>query len=101
MNFKRKGLLRLLKHCQTHAIKAVIIEFKDRLARFGVDLIQAIPASFGTDLVIVNRVESDYKQELIDDMIAIIVHFSSRLYDKRRGRKKTTQIRQILKDTAN
>jgi predicted site-specific integrase-resolvase len=29
MDFKRKGLLQLLKHCQTHAIKAVIIEFKD------------------------------------------------------------------------
>jgi predicted site-specific integrase-resolvase len=101
MNFKRKGLLDLLRHCQTHAIKAVIIEYKDRLARFGVELIQAMLASFGTDLVIVTRVESDYKQEIIDDMIAIIVHFSSRLYGKRRGRKKTTQIKQILKDTAN
>lgn len=49
-------------------------------------------ASFGTELVIVNRVESDYKQEIIDDMIAIIVHFSSRLYGKRRGRKKTTKL---------
>ena len=101
MNFKRKGLLRVLNYCQTHAIKTVIIEFKDRLARFGVELIQAMLASFGTELVIVNRVESDYKQEIIDDMIAIIVHFSSRLYGKRRGRKKTTQIKQILKDTAN
>ena len=101
MNFKRKGLLKVLNYCQTHAIKAVIIEFKDRLARFGVELIQAILTSFGTELVIVNRVESDYKQEVIDDMIAIIVHFSSRLYGKRRGRKETTQIKQILKDTVN
>ena len=100
MNFKRRGLLKVLSHCQTHAIKAVIIEFKDRLARFGVELIQAMLASFGTELVIVNRVESDYKQEIIDDMIVIIVHFSSRLYGKRRGKKKTTQIKQILKDTA-
>jgi putative resolvase len=101
MNFKRKGLLKVLNYCQTYAIKAVIIEFKDRLARFGVELIQAMLTSFGTELVIVNRVESDYKQEIIDDMIAIIVHFSSRLYGKRRGRKKTTQIKQILKDTVN
>ena len=101
MNFKRKGLLKVLKHCQTHAIKAVIIEFKDRLARFGVELIQAMLASFGTELVIVNCVESNYNQEIIDDMIAIIVHFSSRLYGKRRGRKKTTQIKQILKGAAN
>ena len=84
-----------------HPIKTVIIEFKDRLARFGVDLIQAMLAAFGTELIIVNRVESDYKQELSDDMIAIIGHFSSRLYGKRCGRKKTTQIKQILKDTAS
>jgi putative resolvase len=47
MNFKRKGLLKALYYCQTHAIKAVIIEFKDRLARFGVELIQAILAHLG------------------------------------------------------
>ena len=45
---------------------------------------------------IVNRVESDYKQEIIEDMIVIIVYFSSRLYGKRLGKKKTTQIKQIL-----
>ena len=101
MNFKRKVLLKVLKHCQTHPIKTVSIEFKDRLARFGVELIPAMLTSFVTELVIINRVVSDYKQEIIDDMIAIIVHFSSRLYGKRRGRKKTTQIKQILKDTAN
>ena len=56
MNFKRKGLLRLLQHCQTHAIKAVIIEFKDRLARFGVELIRTMLHSFGTELVVVNRI---------------------------------------------
>lgn len=97
MNFKRRGLLRLLKYCQTHALKAVIIEFKDRLVRFGVELIQEMPASFGLNLnpiqiVIVNHVELDYNQEILDDMIAIIVHFSSRLYGKRCGRKKMTQI---------
>jgi putative resolvase len=101
MNFKRKGLLRLLQHCQTHAIKAVIIEFKDRLARFGVELIRAMLHSFGTELVVVNQIESDYNQEIIEDMIAIIVHFSSRLYGKRRGKKKSTQIKQILQHPEN
>jgi len=61
-----------------HPINAVIIEFKDRLARFGVELIRKMLHAFGTELVIVNRAESDYKPEIIDDTIAIIVHFSSR-----------------------
>ena len=72
---------------------------QDRLVRFGVDLIREMLHSFGTELVIVNQVKSDYKQEIIDDMIAIIVHFSSHLYGKHRGKKKTTQIKQILKNT--
>jgi predicted site-specific integrase-resolvase len=101
MNFKRKGLLCLLEHCQMHATKAFIIEFQDRLARFGVELICAMLHSFGTELVVVNQVESDSKQEIIDDMIAIIVYFSSRLYGKRRGKKKSTQIKQILKHPEN
>jgi len=86
----------LLKQCQTHAINAVIIELKDRLARFGVELIRDMLHSFGTELVLVNRVESDYKPEISEDMMAIIVHFSSRWYGKRRGRKKNSQIKQIL-----
>ncbi|MFX1296050.1 MAG: recombinase family protein [Promethearchaeota archaeon] len=59
--FKRRGLLKVLKHCQTHAIKAVNREFRDRLARFRVELIQEMLTSFGTELVNRNRVESDYK----------------------------------------
>ena len=86
----------MLKQCQTHAIKAVLIAFKDRLVRFGVELIRELLHSFGTELVLVNRVESDYKPEIFEDMIAIIVHFSSRLYGKRRGRKESSQIKHIV-----
>jgi len=96
MNFKRKGLLNLLFYCQTHPIKTVIIEYKDRLARFGVDLLADILRSYGTELLIINKMESDYNQEIIDDMIAVIIHFSSRLYGKRKGMNKAKQIKQQL-----
>ena len=96
MNFKRRGLLKLLEYCQKHCINTVIIEYKDRLARFGVDLLKEFLSSHGTELLIVNATESDYKQEIIDDMIAIIVHFSSRLYGKRKGRNKANKIKKEL-----
>lgn len=100
MSFKRRGLLKLLNHCQQHHVNAVIIEYKDRLARFGVDLLQEFLSSFGTELLIVNAVDSDYKQEIIDDMIAIIIHFSSRLYGKRKGRNKANKIKkELLKES--
>jgi len=92
MNFKRRGLLKMLKVCQTEKIDFIIVEYKDRLARFGVDLIKEILSYFGTELIIVNNTNSGYQQEIIEDMIAIIVHFSSRLYGKRRGRKKSKKM---------
>ncbi|MBY9006420.1 MAG: IS607 family transposase [Candidatus Lokiarchaeota archaeon] len=100
MNFKRRGLLKLLKYCQKQRISTVIIEYKDRLARFGVDLLREFLSSFGTELLIVNATNSNYKQEIIDDMIAIIIHFSSRLYGKRKGRNKANKIKkELLKET--
>ncbi len=100
MNFKRRGLLKLLDYCQKHHINTVIIEYKDKLARFGVDLFKEFLSSFGTELIILNATDSDYKQEIIDDMIAIIIHFSSRLYGKRKGKNKANKIKkELLKET--
>ncbi len=96
MNFKRKDLLNLPDYCQSNRVSTVIIEYKDRLARFGVNLLKEILGSFGTELLIVNTVDSDCKQEIIDDMIAIIIHFSSRFYGKRKGRNKANKIKQEL-----
>ena len=101
MNFKRKRLLKLLQYCQTHPIKAMIIEYKDRVARFGVDLLADILSSYGTKLLVVNQMESDYNQEIIDDMIAVIIHFSSRLYGKRKGIKEAKKIKQHLLEEQN
>ena len=96
INFKRRGLLKLLEYCQQHHVNTVIIEYKDRLARFGVDLLREFLSSYNTELLIVNTADSDYKQEIIDDMIAIIIHFSSRLYGKRKGRNKANKIKKEL-----
>ena len=81
---------------QQHRVNTVIIEYKDRLARFGVDLLKEFLSSYDTELLIVNTTDSDYKQEIIDNMIAIITHFSSRLYRKRKGRNKANKIKKEL-----
>ena len=96
MTFKRRGLLKLLVSCQRHRVNTVIIECKDRLARFGVDLLKEFLNSNGTELLIVNGADSNYTQEIINDMIAIIIHFSSRLYGKRKGRNKANKIKKGL-----
>ena len=79
MNFKRRGLLNLLDYFQQHRVNTVIIEEKDMLARLGEDLLKEFLSSYGTELLIVNTADSDYSREIIDDMIAIIINFSSRL----------------------
>jgi predicted site-specific integrase-resolvase len=79
----------------------VIIEYKDRIARFGVDLLADILRSYGTALLVVNKMESAYNQESIDDMSAVIIHFSSRLYGKRKGIKKAKKGNQQLLEAPN
>ena len=61
MNFKRQGLLKPLDYCQQHCINTVIIEYRDRLARFGVELLKEFLSFFGTELLIANAIDSDYK----------------------------------------
>jgi len=85
MNFKRKILLNLLQYCQTHPIKTEIIEYEECIARFRVNLLADILRSYGTELLVMNKRESDYRQYFIDDMIDSIIHFSSHLYGKRKG----------------
>lgn len=84
INYKRKGLKRLLEQCKSGNIKEVVVAHKDRLARFGVEFIDAVFGLFGVTLIVLNDSTSSPNQELTEDLMAIIHVFSCRLNGKRR-----------------
>ena len=87
LNYKRSGLSRLLVDVQEGTIKEVVVAHKDRLARFGTELIEWILMRAGATLIIQDHKTLSPDQELTEDLLAIVHVFSCRLNGKRRYSK--------------
>jgi putative resolvase len=86
MSFDRKDFNEMLNSIIKGKVECVIIENKDRLARFGFDLLEQLFKLYGTKIIIANDEISNktYEQELTDDLISIIHDFSMKSYSNRR-----------------
>jgi len=76
-------------------IDVIVIEYKDRLARFGYKYLEQYYRSCGVEIDIMEiDEEKSPQEELVEDMIAIVTSFSARIYGKRGGRvaKKLTEL---------
>ncbi len=88
LNFKKKGLKRLINLIITSSIDKIFITHKDRLLRFGSDLIINIAKEFGTEVIILNDKKQAFEEELAGDVLQIITVFSARLYGSRSHKNK-------------
>ena len=82
-------------------IEEVVVTHKDRLCRFGFDLIEGIIKEHSNGkIVVLNQEKTSLEKELIDDLISIITVFSSRLYGLRSNSIKN-KIRTQIKNSQN
>ena len=89
LNEKRKGFLRLLDRVLHNEVDKVVILYEDRLTRFGFDTLRKVFEAHGTSIEVLNQVEmKSPQQELVDDLITIISHFSGKMYGLRSHRHK-------------
>lgn len=87
LNYKKRGLLKLIDLLQRNEVERLIITDKDRLLRFGSELIFALCENNGTEVIILNRpVQLEPEQELVEDVLAVITVMSARLYGRRSKR---------------
>ena len=99
MNYKKKGLVRLVELICNQQVERIVLSHKDRLLRFGSELIFMICEKFGTEVVIINKSEeSSFESDLAADVLEIITVFSARLYGSRSHKNK--KIVAKLKDVA-
>ena len=96
LNDNRKKLAKVLTD---NNYNILIVEHKDRLARFGTNYMKLLLEAQGKKLEIVNEAENR-KDELMSDLIAIITSFCARLYGMRRSKRKTEKIIQELQSDA-
>lgn len=96
LNFKRKGLRSILERVLRGEKLRVIVTYKDRLARFGFDLIEFLVANTGGEIVVLNKIESSPQYELVADLTAIVTVFSARLHGTRSHKNKKGLIKALI-----
>ncbi len=103
LNPKRRGLAKLIKAAQDGAIAAVIIEYPDRLARFGYEYLERLFGVLGVGLVVMDAQGADTgdsERELVNDLLAIVSSSAARLYGARGGRKVRQQVSSVLAEAS-
>jgi predicted site-specific integrase-resolvase len=72
-------------------IDIIVVEHKDRLARFGMNYIIKLLNANNRKIEIINETDID-QYDLMEDFVSIITSFTARLYGKRRSKRKTEKI---------
>ena len=98
MNDRKKGLQSLLEKILRKQMRRLVLTHKDRLLRFGAELVFALCELQQIEVVIINKGEQpSFEEELAKDVLEIITVFSARLYGARS--KKNREIIETLKTT--
>jgi len=84
LNFKKKGLNKLLRLICHRQVKRLVLTHKDRLLRFGSQLLFKVCEYFGTEVVILEKqLAKSFEQELTADVIELMTVFTAKIHGKR------------------
>lgn len=89
INYKNKGLQELISLIDSNQVAKVVILYKDRLVRFGFELIQLLCELHDVKIEIIDNSEYSTDEELTDDLIQIVTLFANRLYGSKSKETKT------------
>ena len=87
LNFKRPKFVKLIDKILAGSVGVLVVAHKDRLSRFGFDLLEHLCHVYRCELIVMNIESLSPEQEMVQDMMAIVHCFSSRLYGLRNYRK--------------
>ena len=89
LNFKKQGLLKLINLIENNKIERILLNYKDRLLRYGNEIIYEICKHHNIEIVVLSESESKtYEEELVDDVLSVITVFSAKLYGSRSHKNK-------------
>jgi len=101
MNYRKKGLKKLLEGIIEGNIGRLVLTHKDRLLRFGAELVFSICEEKGVEVVLINKGdEPSFEEELAQDVLEIITVFSARLYGSlsRKNKKLIGDMKQAVEN---
>jgi putative resolvase len=76
-NYNKKGLKELITLIQTNQVERIVINSKNRLLRFEIEMLEQVCQFHEVEIEIINHSEDKtYEQELVEDILSIISVFS-------------------------
>ncbi len=93
LNGHRKKLMRLLADPN---VTTIIVEHKDRLARFGFEFIEAALLAQGRKIIVVEP--GEVKDDLVQDMIDVLTSFCTRLYGRKSAKNRVRKAMEAIKN---
>lgn len=96
LNGNRKKIHALL---QDVSMTVILVEHRDRLARFGVPLLESALASAGRKIVVMN--DTEYKDDIMQDFIDLVTSFCARIYGKRAAKNKAKKIIEAVQNDSH
>jgi len=100
MNYRKKGLKRLIDLILAGQVERLVLTHKDRLLRFGAELIFSLCEAKNVEVVLIHQGDiTSFEEELAKDVLEIITVFSARLYGARSRKNKQVieSVAEILK----
>ena len=97
INYKKKGLKELMKRISQNKVDKVVVFYKDRLLRFGFELVEYIASLYDCNIEIIDHTEKTEQQELVEDLVQIITVFSCKLQGKR-ANKARKLVKELIDD---
>ena len=100
LKYDKPGLQRLLDLILHRQVKRLVLTHRDRLLRFGAELVFALCEKRGVEVVVIHQTGPPaFEAELAQDVLEIVTVFSARLYGSRSP--KSRQLIEVLtSDTA-
>ena len=84
LNYKKRGLNRLIRLICQAQIERLVLTHRDRLLRFGSPLLFKLCEQFGVEVVMLEKSQThDFERELVADVIEIMTVFTAKMYGKR------------------
>jgi predicted site-specific integrase-resolvase len=97
INYNKKGLQTLIQKILDGGVDKVVVLYKDRLLRFGFELVEYVASLRDCKIEIIDNAEKTEQQELVEDLVQIITVFSCRLQGKRANKAKR-MIKELTSD---
>ena len=96
VNYSRNGLTKLLERIHNGEVSKVVVLYKDRLVRFGFELLETVCRLNDCEIEIVDNTPKTNEEELVNDLVKAVNVFGSEL--KGEQSKLIKQFVEDLKD---